>query len=123
MREILAVMKALADANRLRIVVALQGRELCLCQVVELLGLANSTVSRHLSILHHARIVDSRKEGRWNYFRLGEPAESPPATAAVAIVARALARDKKIRDDGKRLRQILKMDPELLCRRQSECKC
>ena len=80
MRELLAAMKALADENRLRVVRALKGRELCLCQIVELLGLATSTVSRHMSILHQARLVESRKEGRWTYFRLDEnaPKRWPP---------------------------------------------
>ena len=57
MRELLSVMKALADENRLRIVAALEGQELCQCQLVELLGLATSTVSRHASILQQARVV------------------------------------------------------------------
>ena len=123
MREFLTIMKALADENRLRIVVALQRRELCLCQIVELLGLANSTVSRHMSILHHARIVESRKDGRWSYFRLTEEAESPEGAEAAAFVIKSLDRDDKKRADTKRLKQILKMDPEALCRRQSECQC
>jgi ArsR family transcriptional regulator len=122
MREILAVMKALADENRLRVVVALQGRELCLCQIVELLGLANSTVSRHMSILHQARIVESRKDGRWSYFRLARENESPEAAAAASLAMNSLERDDKIRSDAKQLKQILKMNPEVLCRKQSECK-
>ena len=123
MRELLAIMKALADENRLRIVVALQGRELCLCQIVELLGLANSTVSRHMSILYHARLVESRKDGRWSYFRLTGETGLAEAAEAVAFVIKSLSRDDKRRADLKRLKQILKMDPERLCRKQSECKC
>jgi ArsR family transcriptional regulator len=84
MRETLAVMKALADENRLRIVAALEGRELCLCQVVQLLGLATSTVSRHMSILQQARLVESRKDGRWTYFRLDETG-SPQASEAADL--------------------------------------
>ena len=122
MRDLLAVMKALADENRLRIIAALHGRELCLCQIVELLGLATSTVSRHASILQQARLVHSRKEGRWTYFRLDEDAPSQ-ADEATALVVRALKRDSQAREDAKRLRQILKLDPEELCRKQSECKC
>ncbi len=121
MRETLAVMKALADESRLRIVVALEGRELCLCQLVELLGLATSTVSRHMSILQQARLVDSRKDGRWTYFRLDET--SPPeAREAAEFVVRQLKKDGQVRDDSKRLKDILKIDPEQLCRAQSECK-
>ena len=122
MRDLLAVMKALADENRLRIIVALHGRELCLCQIVELLGLATSTVSRHASILQQARLVRSRREGRWTYFRLDDEAPSG-ADEATALVVRALKRDSQAREDSKRLRQILKLDPEELCRQQSDCKC
>ena len=122
MRELLAVMKALADENRLRIIGALNGRELCLCQIVELLGLATSTVSRHASILQQARLVQSRKEGRWTYFRLDDEA-SEAARDAAALVVRELSRDRRGREDRKRLAQILKTDPEVLCRKQSQCKC
>ena len=79
MRELLAITKALADENRLRILAALDGRELCLCQIVELLGLATSTVSRHASVLQQARLIESRKQGRWTYFRLDS--EAPEACA------------------------------------------
>lgn len=121
MREVLTIMKALGDENRLRIVHALDGRELCLCQIVELLALAASTVSRHMSILQQARLVQSRKRGRWTYFHLDESAP-PEAREAVELVIRRLKRDARIRDDSKRLKEILKIDPEELCRAQSECK-
>ena len=52
MREFLEAAKALADANRVRALLALEGGELCVCQIVALLGLAPSTVSKHLSVLH-----------------------------------------------------------------------
>jgi hypothetical protein len=48
MRDLMAVLKALADENRVRILGAVHHRELCVCQIVELLGLAQSTVSKHL---------------------------------------------------------------------------
>jgi ArsR family transcriptional regulator, arsenate/arsenite/antimonite-responsive transcriptional repressor len=122
-RELLAVMKALADPSRLRIVAALDGRELCLCQLVELVGLATSTVSRHVSILEQARLVDARKDGRWTYFRLAGEQGRPEASEAAALVSRTLAQDTQVRADNARLKQILKMNPEQLCRQQSECKC
>lgn len=121
MRELLAAIKALADESRLRVVRALQGRELCLCQIVELLGLATSTVSRHMSILHQARLVESRKEGRWTYFRLDENAPKEVAATLEAAIS-GLSRDPVAREDNRRLREILQLDPEALCRSQSECK-
>ncbi len=67
MREVLDVTKALADGNRLRVLMALGGGELCVCQIVELLQLAPSIISKHMAILRQARLVESRKEGRWMY--------------------------------------------------------
>ena len=49
---------------------ALRGGELCVCQITELFGLAASTISKHLSILYQAGLVDSRKEGRWIFYAL-----------------------------------------------------
>ena len=63
MREFMTVIKALAEENRVRVVLALRERELCVCQIVELLGLAPSTVSKHLSILYQAGLLESRKDG------------------------------------------------------------
>ena len=65
MYEFMNMTKALSDQNRIRVLMALRKRELCVCQIIELLGLAPSTVSKHMSILRHARLVESRKEGIW----------------------------------------------------------
>lgn len=123
MRQLLAITKALADENRLRALGLLRDRELCLCQIVEVLGLAPSTVSRHMSLLHAARLVESRKEGRWAYFRLADEAAPAESRDAVALVLGALERDKQSRADQRALRAALKVKPEELCRRQSSCKC
>ena len=122
MRELLYVMKALSDESRLRVVAALQEKELCLCQIVELLGLAPSTVSRHMSILEHARVVQSRKHGRWAYFCLASADASRESAKAISLVLDTLGKDDVARSDARRLKAILKVDPEQLCRRQSECK-
>jgi DNA-binding transcriptional ArsR family regulator len=121
MRDLLLVIKALADENRLRILLALQRQELCVCQIVELLGLAQSTVSKHLSILHQARLIDGRKEARWMFYRACD--ENAPAVAreVAAIVTRLLADDLKARADAQRLEQILTIDRDELCRQQNRC--
>ena len=122
MRNVMAVVKALGEENRARILVALQGRELCVCQIVALLELAPSTVSKHMSILHQARLVDSRKDGRWAYYRLAEGDMPAAAEQATALVIDLLSKDVRVREDEKRLKQILKTDPEELCKRQGGCK-
>ncbi len=121
MRDLMAVLKALADENRVRILVALGPKELCVCQVVELLGLAPSTVSKHMTILKQARLVDGRKEGRWMFYRHAESDVPVEAKEMTALVSRLLADDAQERADAKRLKQILKMDRDELCRKQNRC--
>ncbi len=70
MRTTLKITKALADRQRVRILMMLRSGELCVCRIVAVLGLAPSTVSKHLSLLSDAGLLDCRKEGRWAYCRL-----------------------------------------------------
>ena len=115
MRDFMAVTKALADEARVRILLALQRGELCVCQVVELLGLATSTVSKHISILKQARLVECRKEGRWMYYRLAGDDAPKFVREAMAWVAKSLAADPQILRDKKRLASICTSDPHELC--------
>ena len=116
-------MKALADESRLRAIGLLSARELCLCQIVEVLGLAPSTVSKHMSILHQARLVESRKEGRWAYFRLADDDVPAESHQALALVLKSLKQDKQGKADQRQLKAVLKIAPEELCRQQASCKC
>ena len=119
MREFMAITKALSDPGRVRILLALRRRELCVCQITELFGFAPSTMSKHLSILHHADLIASRKEERWVYYRL--PDETAPAMVREALdwVAQVAGKVRpKPMADAKRLKTILKMDVQEICRRQ-----
>jgi len=114
----MAVTKALADPNRVRIVLALRRGELCVCQITELFGLALSTVSKHLSILYHAGLIRSRKSERWVYYRL--PDQSAPAAVreALAWVKKSLAGTDEANADAKKLNRVLKTGLAEVCRRQ-----
>jgi len=114
--EFVDVAKALSDPSRVRIFCALRDRELCVCQIVELLGLAASTVSKHMSILRQARLVESRKEGRWVYYRRAEDRLSPAAAGATAWCDAALAQDVALKDDDARLKKIVCTPIKELCR-------
>ncbi|MHC4479850.1 MAG: ArsR/SmtB family transcription factor [Planctomycetota bacterium] len=120
MRELLAAARALGDSSRLRALCALEGRELCVCQIVELLGLAPSTVSKHMQLLHQARLVDSRKDGRWVYYRLAGRDAPAAARGAVQWALRHASQSRVAGRDRQRLAEILETDPEELCRRQSK---
>lgn len=62
--DFIMVVKALADENRVRALLALRDGELCVCDIIELLDLAPSTVSKHLSILRQARFIDEKKDAK-----------------------------------------------------------
>jgi ArsR family transcriptional regulator len=117
LREVLEIHKALSDANRLRALIALDGKELCVCQITELLQLAPSTVSKHLSILRQARLVEMRKVGRWIYYRLSDYSAGTVAAGTIRLLEKTLSNDRQIKDDRKHLKEILKIDPDILCRR------
>jgi len=115
----MTVVKALADENRVRALLALRQRELCVCQIIELLGLAPSTVSKHMAILKQARLVDSRKNGRWIYYRLADDDVPQEARDAIVWAGNSLSGNRQIREDEVYLKQILEIEPEVLCKRQA----
>jgi ArsR family transcriptional regulator, arsenate/arsenite/antimonite-responsive transcriptional repressor len=117
LKDFLNITKALADENRLRMLLALQDGELCVCQITELLGLAISTVSKHLSILYQAGLVNARKEGRWMYYSLPGKGAPTAAREAVGWVRRSLAGSARVAEDSKRLKKVLTMDVSRLCKR------
>ncbi len=121
MHTFMAISKALADENRVRILLALKDRELCGCQIIELLELAPSTVSKHMSILTQARLVENRKDGRWRYYRLVGDDAPLEVQNAISWVSSSISKAPKIRRDAERLAEILRIDPEELCRMQSGC--
>jgi DNA-binding transcriptional ArsR family regulator len=117
----MAITKALSDPNRVRMLLALRKGELCVCQITELFGFAPSTVSKHLSILHHAQLILSRKSERWVYYRLAD--KSAPVTVREALdwVHKSLAKTDAAAADAKKLKIILKTDLAVICRRQKCC--
>src|SRR5260370_27612887 len=88
--------RAVADERRVRTLLALRPGELCVCKITELFGLAPSTMSKHLSILHQAGLVEARKEGRWMYYRLPVNGATPIARQAVPCLEKALADEPRL---------------------------
>ena len=118
MRSTLRITKALSDIQRLRILMALRTGELCVCQLIAVLGLAPSTVSKHLSILSGANLVDSRKDGRWAYYRLPQGEALKAVKPVLKWLDGALAGDDSVAMDAKKLEAALACPPASLCERQ-----
>jgi ArsR family transcriptional regulator len=113
--KLLQTANALADGNRLRIIAALlKHNELCACQITEFLGIAGATASRHLAILVNAALLQSRKEGRWIYYRL-----SIADNLLLAWLKAGLDNKANLKD----LAEIVASPVEDICRKQRGIKC
>ena len=71
-REDARKIKALADENRLAIMMSLQQKEKCACYLLEELNISQSTLSHHMKLLCDSGLVDYRKEGKWMHYSLSE---------------------------------------------------
>ncbi|NOX26292.1 MAG: winged helix-turn-helix transcriptional regulator [Deltaproteobacteria bacterium] len=76
MKKLIRVMKAVADPGRVNILKMLAAKEMCVCEIQAVLGLAQPTISKHLKILEDAGLVESRKDKVWVNYRLAAGSES-----------------------------------------------
>lgn len=75
MNELIDKLKALGEINRLRIVLMLSNRPLCVCEMLSVLEISGATISNHLKILKHSGLVGSRRDGKWIEYHLEEGAD------------------------------------------------
>jgi ArsR family transcriptional regulator len=93
---------ALADPIRLRLLNLMNGREVCVCYFVEILGQSQPKISRHLAYLRAAGVVAARRDGKWMHYRIAFPADG----GAARILRESLdviRADKQMQADLKRL--------------------
>ena len=109
---------ALSDPTRLRLLLALRGGELCACQLIGLVGLAPSTVSKHLALLRAAGLVAARKDGRWVHYRLAGRPDFPMVGSRAPALFQGLEKSPALRADARRLKQLRKADLDHLCKTQ-----
>ena len=72
--------RALADPTRLRLLNLIAGREICVCYLVEILGMSQPKVSRHLAYLRRAGIAAASRQGKWMHYRLAVPQDQVAAS-------------------------------------------
>ena len=97
--------RALADRTRLRLLHLMGGDEVCVCFFVEILGVGQPKVSRHLAYLRRAGVVAARREGTWMHYRIVEPANED-AARVLADVRAWLARDPEMQKDRRKLVKV-----------------
>lgn len=107
MNRLVKIGKALADESRLRALGLLEPGELCLCQLIEIIGLAPSTMSKHMGLLVDAGLVEQRKAGRWRYYRLAGVEAPAEARGALEWVRSTLTQQPRVRADWAQREDVL----------------
>jgi ArsR family transcriptional regulator, arsenate/arsenite/antimonite-responsive transcriptional repressor len=103
MKTFIKVMKALSDPNRVKIIKMLQSRPLCVCEIKEALGIAQSTASKHLKILEDAELATSFKDGLWVNYCISDGAASPYSASMIGNLKHWLDDESEIRELTRRL--------------------
>lgn len=104
MKTTARLFKALSDETRLRILVLLRTGELCVCDLMGILDLPQSTVSRHLAYLRNAGLVDDRRQGVWMFYSLAV-ADPSFERDLLALLDRQLAQTPQAQKDLATLNQ------------------
>jgi len=114
MEQLALRLKGLGDPTRLRVIRLLDHGELCVCDLMAGLDLAQSTVSRHMSFLRNGGWVDGRRKGKWVYYTLTAPADAIQSDI-LEILGRRLPDMEQARQDHERLLIHLANKTEATC--------
>jgi len=110
MKKFIKVMKALSDPNRVKMVKLLQHKVMCVCEIQAALGLAQSTVSKHLKILEEAGLITFFKDGLWVNYSLSDGTDSPYAANLLGCLRHWLDEDPGLADIVDKLPTIRRED-------------
>ena len=114
MKQLIRVLKALGDPNRMRIVKMLMHREMCVCELAVAISVTQPSVSRHMKLLEDADLVEHRRDGLWINYRLNRAPQNPYAHALLGHLQNWLEEDPDILA---LIRKASTLDRELVCRR------
>jgi len=112
LKNIEKIIKALADKNRLRIVCLLsEKKDLCVCEITDIIGLSQPTISSHLRLLENASLIESYKDGLWVNYNINSRS-GLFSRKLVEMICKDLKKDKQIISDLKELKNI---DRDIIC--------
>lgn len=103
LKEVSKVLKSLSEENRLRITIMLLKRDLCVCEINEVLHIALSTISAHLKNLKYAGVIEDSKDGRWVVYKL---TENKQVREIIDFLYEKVKNDKLIMEDLKKIDKI-----------------
>jgi ubiquinone/menaquinone biosynthesis C-methylase UbiE len=108
MPSIIKTLKVVADPNRLRILLLLKGEELSVAELQEILAMGQSTISTHLSQLKQAELVEDRRTGKSNFYRLAVANESRSDSVLLRLLSQAETEIPEAAHDQAAMRRVLR---------------
>ena len=106
MNKLIKIFKALSDKNRLRIMLMLTKKKLCVCEIQDILGITVSTVSKHLSILRDAGFIVDEKDGKWVNYSLNTASKDIVLIQIMLILPFYLNDDELIKSDSEKAETV-----------------
>lgn len=94
-KRIAHLLRAVAEPTRARLLRALLGRELCVCELMDALQIPQYKVSRHLAVLKRAGLVADRRQGLWTYYSLPPGAKTDPVVKDLLRLIEAHVEDDR----------------------------
>jgi ArsR family transcriptional regulator len=114
LKKITKILKALSDESRIRIIALLKERNsLCVCEITQVIGLSQPTISSHLKKLQDAEIITYSKDGLWVNYTLDENMEKEIEELLGAVV-QILSEDERIKSD---VLKSYKINREMICKK------
>jgi len=119
LRDLVEVFKALSDETRLRIMKLLEDEALCVCEIMAVLGMIQSRVSRHLDILRRAGFLVARRDKKWVIYSWNREKVNAYHLPLQEMLRLWLNDDETVRRDRERLQEVKAMtlrDDKSCCR-------
>ena len=109
MKKIANIFKALSDDTRLRMIKLLHERELCVCELMQVLDMSQPRISRHMSVLKNAGLVEDRREGKWVHYSLRKETQGKEIKILLDAMVVMANDDAIIKADKKNLKKATRL--------------
>jgi ArsR family transcriptional regulator len=119
MRELMKVFKALSDDTRIRLLKLLSERELCVCELMQVLEMTQSRVSRNLGVLKEAGLVKDRRDGTWAFYSLDRKSFNQYAAPMLGLLDVWLNEEEIVKKDREKLKKAVRLSEINKERRES----
>jgi ArsR family transcriptional regulator, arsenate/arsenite/antimonite-responsive transcriptional repressor len=116
LKQTTKILKATADESRIRILCLLKNKkDLCVCEITEIIGLAQPTISSHLKLLENAGLIESYKDGLWVNYNISTSLDTF-SSKFIEMLYKNLINDRQIKADKENTKKI---NRDTICKKRA----